>query len=111
MTRADRIARFAKCGDAVAMQIRPPTWELASVCPCCDQGGLTFSSCPRCQHVLLICAEVNTVFPHPRDLTRSFEGELGVQRCPACASTTLEDYVPATSEQIKALGFAPGEYV
>ena len=50
------------------------------------------------------------MFPDPRDLTRRLQGEWSIQRCPACPSTTLEEYVPATTEQIKALVFAPGEY-
>ncbi|NVB79531.1 MAG: hypothetical protein HOV81_14135 [Kofleriaceae bacterium] len=75
------------------MNVTSSTWQLRSPCPCCGQGGLTFSTCIRCHRVLLVCAEVGTVFDS-RD------------RCP-CGSEHFEN---ATSDQITALGFTPDDY-
>jgi hypothetical protein len=84
-------------------------WELRSTCPCCGQGGLVFSSCPKCHHVVLACAEVGTIFPDPRDLSRTLRPSAGAQ-CPSCGSASVVEFENATSEQIKALGFTPDQY-
>jgi len=66
-----------------------------------------FSSCPQCRHVLLVCAEVGTVFPDPHDLTQALADGA---RCPSCGSVPVLDSVDATSDQIKALGFTSDQY-
>jgi hypothetical protein len=61
--------------------------------------------------VLLVCAEIGTIFPDPHDLSRTLPQlrQHGV-RCPSCGDTSLLDYDDATSDEIKALGFTPEQY-
>ena len=98
-------------GEADAVKVGSPNWELRAPCPCCGQGGLVFSTCPQCHHVLLICAEVGTVFPDAHDLSRTLRVPAkGDVRCPSCGGTSLRDYRKATSDEIRALGFTPNQY-
>jgi hypothetical protein len=93
------------------MKVVPPMWELRAPCPCCGQGGLWFATCPACHHVVLICADLGTVFPDPRDLARpSPQPYGGDAACPSCGVAPLREYLSATSDQIQALGFALDEY-
>ena len=45
-------------------EFMPPYWMLATErCRCCGaQGELEFSTCPACGFVVLICAEIGTVY-------------------------------------------------
>ena len=54
------------------------TWCLKTPrCECCDeQGALCFSTCPNCEHIVLICDEVGTVFTNPKDLTQGIYARL-----------------------------------
>ena len=96
------------------METRKPSWELAHErCPCCDgQGELVFSKCPSCGLVVLICAEVGSVF----EVKSGKRGdEIGwsfgdAPLCRACTKARYEDFVGATWEEIQALGFKPGDY-
>src|SRR5207247_10587588 len=105
------IARLHAGGEADEVKVSSPTWELCSPCPCCGQGGLEFSSCRRCHNVVLICAEVGTVFPDPHDLTCTLAQSSNDEvKCPSCGSASVADYENATSDQIRALGFTPDQY-
>jgi len=96
------------------MEIRAPTWQLAAgKCPCCDgQGELVFSACPSCGFVVLVCAEVGTVF----EISGQTRGkEMGVlagkpDSCVKCGASRCEHFPNATAEEIKRLGFQPGSY-
>jgi len=54
--------------------------------------------------VLLVCDEVGTVLPDPRDLST----RLDEPRC--VGDATVSDFVNATSDQIQAVGFTPDQY-
>jgi hypothetical protein len=63
---------------------------------------------------MLVCEEVGTVFADPRsiaradqDLTRSDPFDT----CPVCERVPTVEFRPANSDEIRALGFQPGEYV
>jgi hypothetical protein len=76
------------------------TWRLRRPCPCCGQGGACFSTCLQCSRVVLVCAEVGTVFPDPHDLTT---------RGDACACGATE-FGEASSDAVGTLGFTPDDY-
>jgi hypothetical protein len=60
----------------------------------------------------MVCDEVGTVFPNPRNLLEH-PGLSWVEDdhlCPHCQMTPLASFEYATSEQIQAIGFAAGEY-
>jgi hypothetical protein len=94
------------------METNKPVWRLKKPCPCCEQGGLVFSTCPACGHVLLICEEQGTVFPETRDLSRDPIGEVDDPStvCPACHNVALSEFRDSTGDEVQQLGFHPGEY-
>ncbi len=83
-------------------------------CSCCDGNGeLCFSTCPNCNYVVLICAEVGTVFPNPKNLTQSIFAayfEDNESLCPSCCKSTFKDFRNSTSEEIRQLGFSVDDY-
>jgi len=93
------------------MQIVPPMWYLVEPrCPCCDgQGELCFSACPECSHVVLVCAEVGTVF---RSDASTIIGEFSDAEsvCPNCQRASLSSFRNANATEIQALGFTPSQY-
>jgi hypothetical protein len=98
------------------MDTYPPSWELARRCHCCDgNGALIFSTCPRCALIVLICDEIGNVFAiDNRNLgaligsVHSFEAK--DYRCARCGDELYENFRSATSDEVRALGFVPGEY-
>ena len=75
---------------------------------------MEFQVCPACDAVMLVCTEVGTVFEDPLAL---LDGDLDVvsdgraELCPRCDRAGTETFRPATSDEIRALGFKLGEYV
>ena len=53
------------------MDLLKPVWSLKTPrCSCCnEQGALCFSTCPNCKYVVLVCDEVGSVYPNPKDLS------------------------------------------
>jgi len=98
------------------VETQPPTWELAKErCPCCDrQGELLFSACPTCGFVVLICAEVGTVFEaHDQKRGQQIGGSFGREQervCAQCGKTGYSNFRNATVDEIVSLGFRPGDY-
>src|SRR5664279_2274877 len=96
------------------MEVDKIVWHLrASRCEFCSgQGALYFASCPGCGAVVLVCDEVGTVFPDPRDLSRAVQCGLDNPscRCPGCALVALEAFRNSTSDEIQRLGFHRDEY-
>lgn len=96
------------------MDICAPTWQLASErCPCCNgQSELAFAACRLCGFVILVCAEVGTVF----EISGQSRGEhIGWLRgepdlCAQCRGLRYENFRHATAEEIQRLGFRPGSY-
>ena len=100
--------------------VGPLSFELRDHrCPCfCGgEGTLAFVTCPRCSLVALVCTEVGTVFPNPRDLSEpscgSWLGMAGSEedRCPHCRKARLAEFRHSTEDEVRALGFAPNDYV
>jgi len=93
------------------MRIVRPTWYLLKPrCPCCHgQGELCFSACPECGHMVLICAEVGTVFGIDAS---TVIGDISDAEavCPNCRRTTLSSFRNASRSGIQALGFTSGQY-
>jgi hypothetical protein len=95
------------------MNFVSPTWQLKIRCSCCDENGeLCFFTCPECKQVILICSELGTVYPNPKDLTQaiyctSVESSF---LCPACGKSESNDFRDSTSDEIQQLGFKPNEY-
>src|SRR5258707_1518742 len=98
------------------MKIVTPRWYLQDRrCPCfCGgEGELEFRACPACGAVMLVCTEVGAVFDDPQAAMR---GELKAAGhglfgdCPRCQSAPIETFRTAQSDEIRALGFRPGEY-
>jgi hypothetical protein len=90
-----------------------PIWELKTRCNCCDGNGeLCFSTCPECNNVVLICAEVGTVYPNPKNLTQSIFGASLEPSflCPHCGKSEVSDFRDSNSDEIQQLGFTPDEY-
>jgi hypothetical protein len=93
------------------MEIDPPAWRLNKACPCCDQFGLTFSTCPTCGLVVLVCAEVNTVFGISGKQCGPAIGWFGSdETCAKCGASEYSALRNSTSEEVRALGFQPGDY-
>ena len=96
------------------MNIVSPTWCLKTPrCECCsEQGALCFSTCPNCGYVILVCDEVGTVFPNPKNLTEAIYGAIDTPSylCPNCKAVSLSEFRDSTSEEIQNLGFVAGEY-
>jgi hypothetical protein len=91
------------------MDVREPLWRLTGLCPVCEQGScLVLLSCPLCSRLVVFCEEEAAVFLDPRNLAKT--SAVCSQRCPSCGETLLEQFVPATSAQIQALGLLPGDY-
>ena len=94
-------------------------WRLRNVlCPCCGQGLLRFEACPTCNHLVLGCDELGSVFalpgpgakePEPLYLW-SDETRPDEQLCPRCQQSRIASFESATSEEIRAAGFGPEEY-
>jgi len=85
------------------MKVGSPVWHLKITCPCCGQGNPMLISCPTCEHVAAACEEVGNIFLDPRDLT----GNLctgGIATCPSCGTRDLQEFVPASSLQIRKAG-------
>lgn len=93
------------------MKIDQPAWCLNEICPCCDQGTLTFSTCPTCGLVVLICGEVGFVFEISGQQCGPVIGFFGSeQTCAKCGTSEYSSFRNSTSEEIRALGFRPGDY-
>ena len=96
------------------MQTQPPSWDLRNQrCACCDgQGELVFSTCPTCGVVVLMCAEVGTVFSIRDRRAGSALGNAVATEdlCAQCGKSRYSDFRGATADEILALGFQPGDY-
>ena len=93
------------------MIVDPPAWYLTEICPCCDQGTLTFSTCPTCGHVVLICGEVGFVFGISGQQCGPRIGSIhDEQTCAECGASEYLSFPRSTSEELRALGFRPGDY-
>jgi hypothetical protein len=94
------------------MQLHKPSWRSKQTCPCCEEGGLAFSTCPDCEYTVLICEEVGTVYPARMPLSSEPIGDLedGVL-CPGCHRVPITRFRDSTTVQIHQLGFQPGQYV
>lgn len=89
-----------------------PTWQLKTRCRCCHENGeLCFTTCPQCNYVFLVCSEVGTVYPNPKDLTKSiFMAYLEPSfLCPHCGIAST-DFQHSTSDEIQQLGFTVDDY-
>jgi hypothetical protein len=97
------------------MEIRPPTWSLRNErCPCCEgQGELCFSACPACGRLVLVCAEIGTVFADLRAASRRPHGNFDDKSCvcPGCRRVPIALFREALDEEIQAAGFTPADYV
>jgi hypothetical protein len=96
------------------VETKPLSWELRMErCPCCDgPGELVFRTCPTCGLVVLICAEVGTVFEiriqqHGSVIGESIDAE---NVCTKCGRNRYSVFRSATADEILALGFQPGDY-
>lgn len=89
------------------MRVRPPVWHFVRTCPCCGQGEPELYTCPSCGRVVLICAEIGTVFPDPRYLGTVLEPDAA---CPGGCMVEASAFRPSTGDEVRALGFVPGEY-
>ena len=100
--------------DHSTVQTQPPSWELRNErCTCCDgQGELVFSTCPTCGSVVLVCAEIGTVFDiHERHAGSVLGDSVAAQDvCAKCRTSRYSDFRSATADEILALGFQPGDY-
>lgn len=98
------------------MEIDSPEWYLKGYCPCCLPGGagrLLFVVCTNCQKVALVCDEIGTFFPNLRNLDQGpylSQFNEPPDLCPNCRAVPILNFAVASSEQIQAVGFAPGEY-
>lgn len=93
------------------MQIDPPDWYLNESCPCCDQGTLTFSTCPSCGLVVLICGEIGFVFGISSKQCGPMIGAIhNEQTCAKCGASEYLSFRSSTSDEIRALGFRPADY-
>lgn len=95
------------------MRIVEPQFELRNQrCTCCDgQGELVFSTCPTCGLVVLICAEVGTVFEIHDLKCGSAIGYFDLtQACIRCGKTSFSDFRSSTTDEILALGFQPEDF-
>jgi hypothetical protein len=61
---------------------------------------------------VLVCDEVGTVFPNPRDLTQATYGALDIPSyfCPNCGKISISEFKNSTGQEIQKLGFTVGEY-
>ena len=63
--------------------------------------------------IVLVCQELGTVFADPHVVSRA---SIDASRtdpfdnCPICGRVATAEFRPATSEEIRGLGFRPGEY-
>lgn len=97
------------------MEIKQPIWHLKKiVCPVCDgQGRLEFSACPNCHLIVLVCEEEGSVFIdlNIATLTNVFGNIFNENLiCPNCEKVEIQNFVNATSSQIRNLGFSEKEY-
>lgn len=93
------------------MIIDPPSWCLNQVCPCCEQFGLGFSTCPTCGFIVLICTEVSTVFGISGQQCGPAIGWAGSdQTCQKCGATEYVRFRNSTSDEVRALGIRYGDY-
>ena len=96
------------------MEIQPPSFELRNQrCACCDgQGELVFSTCPVCGLVVLICAEIGTVYEilDRRPGQRLGDSVFAEDVCTKCGKSMFSDFRRATADEILALGLQPRDY-
>jgi hypothetical protein len=94
------------------MQIDKPVWRSQQSCPCCEQGGLAFATCPHCGHTVLICEEVGSVFPARAELSSEPLGDLDDESltCPSCHRVAVAQFRDTTVTELNQLGFEPGQY-
>ena len=96
------------------MQFVEPTWSLRSPrCPCCDdEGSLVFYTCPTCGHVVVVCDEMASVYPDPKNVEIVLYPDTPGFRdsCPKCTETAISEFRPSNSEEIRNAGFNVGEY-
>jgi hypothetical protein len=85
------------------IKVVPPTWYLKVLCPCCGQGHPVLISCPGCGYVAAWCDELGNAFLNPNDLLASLTWDEAA-RCPACGARSLEEFVLASSLQIRKAG-------
>jgi hypothetical protein len=93
------------------MNLVSPSWWLKTRCSCCHENGeLCFTTCPKCNYVFLVCSEVSTVYPNPKDLTQSIFGAYSESSfvCPNCK--TASDFRDSTIDEIQQLGFTVDDY-
>jgi endogenous inhibitor of DNA gyrase (YacG/DUF329 family) len=92
------------------VRVVPPTWWMRRECPSCGQGSsLAFMSCPGCGRLIVVCQEEGTVFPEPRDLSVTAEGDFSSAICPGC-ERPVTDFAEATDAAIPSAGFTAADY-
>jgi DNA-directed RNA polymerase subunit RPC12/RpoP len=71
-----------------------------------------FSACPTCGSVVLICAEVGTVFEIRERHAGSLLGDSVAAEdvCSKCGRSMYSDFRSATPDEILAVGFQPEDY-
>lgn len=96
------------------MDLLNPVWSLKTPrCSCCsEQGALCFATCPNCNYIVLICDEVGSVYPNPKDLSQGIYGAFDDSTflCPKCGETPLSDFRDSRSDEIQSLGFTPNDH-
>ena len=94
-----------------AMQIDPPIWHLRNQrCTFCEEGELSFFTCPECRGLVLVCGECSAVFSDLRTRSRVALGLRGDLRCPHCDRSPAADFTASNVEEIQGAGFTPAEY-
>ncbi len=88
------------------MSVCPASWELKSErCSYCPTGGaLVVSRCPACAAFALICAGCGTVYALEGSEAGAEIGKRESTRCSCCDGEWHRDFVPATVDEVQALG-------
>lgn len=88
-------------------------YHLRAPCPVCRQGSsLVFAACPACSHLTLVCDEERSTFAIPKSATATLVqvGPEDEVLCGSCKTTPVEDFVPASLEQIHAEGLERSDF-
>lgn len=72
---------------------------------------MVFSRCHSCQVIILICAECCTAYEiDHKKVGKEVSDITGATRCQHCGNAFQNEFPPATSDEIKALGFTAKDY-
>jgi hypothetical protein len=96
------------------MEFSSPKWELRNQrCTCCDgEGELVFEARPACGLIVLICAEIGTIYEIQNRQAGQILGSavLSEDVCTKCGKSHFEDFRKATSDEVRGLGFQSADY-